>query len=89
MGVSSFLKEGGRKEDPYSLRRFLALGCAIVFWYATVRLVEQAAIITVFWVPLILAGLPFIGMLAFMFLTTWESIRVLIGAWKGKGHEEE
>ena len=83
MGFLSAFKEGNAKDDPWSIRRLLAAGCGIVFWVVDILVARRVAEITVFWVPLILVGLPFIGMIACVFLTTWESIHALIKAWKG------
>lgn len=88
MGILSAFKEGNAKDDPWSMRRILAAGCGIIFWIIDIIVAIHVAEITVFWIPLILVGLPFIGMIAFMFLTTWESIHALIKAWKGTDNAE-
>lgn len=89
MSILSAFKEGNAKDDPWSMRRILAAGCGVVFWIIDIMIARRVAEITVFWVPLILVGFPFVGMLAFMFLTTWESIQALIKAWKGKSNAED
>ncbi len=88
MGFLSVFKEGSSKDDPWSMRRILAAGCGVIFWVIDILVAMRVSEITVFWVPLILVGLPFAGMLAFMFLTTWESIHALIKAWKGADNVE-
>ncbi len=82
LGITSFLREGAKQGYLFSLRRLLALGCALVFWYAIIRLIEFSGVIQNMWVPLILAGLPFLGMIIFMFLTTWESFKELLSEWR-------
>jgi hypothetical protein len=89
MSILSAFKEGNAKDDPWSMRRILAAGCGVIFWVIDILLTMRVSEITVFWVPLILVGFPFVGMLAFMFLTTWESIQALIKAWKGQSNAED